>query len=144
MNRYFEEITIGEEATAEQVRTITESDISTFAGLTGDFHPIHMSTPFARDETQFTGRIAHGNMISAITESIIAEENHRAFSYGHDNTRFVRPVYPGDTLSVRREVIDTEEYDEKYGRVVYEYEATNQSGETVLVDHHTMLVQKRP
>lgn len=142
--RYFEEIAVGETASFDDVRTITEADIANFAGLTGDFHPIHMSAEFAREETQFEGRIAHGQMIADITESIAAEENRRCFSYGHDGTRFVNPVYPGDTLSARREVVETAVRDEEYGRVVYEYEATNQDGETVLVDTHTMLVERRP
>lgn len=141
--RYFEEIEVGETASFDRVRTITETDIANFAGLTGDFHPIHMSSEFAAEETQFDGRIAHGQMIADITESIAAEENHHCFSYGHDGTRFVNPVYPGDTLSARREVVETEVYDDEYGRVVYEYEATNQDGETVLVDKHTMLVKRR-
>lgn len=142
--RYFDEIEVGETASFDSVRTITEADIANFAGITGDFHPIHMSDEFAAEETMFDGRIAHGQMIADITESIAAEENRRCFSYGHDGTRFVKPVYPGDTLSARREVVEKETYDEEYGRVVYEYEATNQNGQTVLVDRHTMLVEQHP
>lgn len=142
--RYFEELEVGESASFPNARTITESDIANFAGLTGDFHPIHMSEEFATEETQFGGRIAHGQMIADITESIAAEENHYCFSYGHEGTRFVKPVYPGDTLSASRELVDTEGYDEEYGQAVYKYEATNQDGETVLVDRHLVLVKRRP
>lgn len=142
--RYFEEIEVNETASFDSMRTITETDIANFAGLTGDFHPIHMSDEFASEETQFDGRIAHGQMIADITESIAAEENFHCFSYGHDGTRFVNPVYPGDTLSARREVVEKDVYDEEYGRVVYKYEAANQDGQTVLVDRHTMLVKRRP
>jgi acyl dehydratase len=52
-------------------------------------------------------------------------------------------VYPGDTLSARRELVEKEEYDEDYGRAIYEYETTNQDGETVFVDRHTLLVKRR-
>jgi acyl dehydratase len=141
--RYFETIEIGETASFDRVRTITEADIANFAGLTGDFHPIHMSSEFAERETQFDGRIAHGQMIADITESIAAEENLHAFSFGHDRTRFVNPVYPGDTLSARREAVEKEVYDDDYGRVVFEYETTNQDDVTVLVDRHTMLIKRR-
>ncbi|MFA9517897.1 MaoC family dehydratase [Halopenitus sp. H-Gu1] len=142
--RYFEELEVGESAAFENARTITGADIANFAGVSGDFHPIHMSSEFAREETQFDGRIAHGQLISDVTESIAADENRHAFSYGHDETRFVKPVYPGDTLSPRRELVEKEVYDEDYGRVVYEYETTNQDGEVVFVDRHTMLVKRRP
>lgn len=142
--RYFEELEVGETASYPDARTITEADIANFAGLTGDFHPLHMSSEFARKQTQFDGRIAHGQMIADITESIAMEENMHCFSYGHDGTRFVKPVYPGDTLSPRRELVEKEPYDEDYGRAIYEYETTNQHGETVFVDRHTMLVKRRP
>jgi acyl dehydratase len=142
--RYFEELEVGESASFPDARTITETDIANFAGLTGDFHPIHMSEPFATEQTQFDGRIAHGQMISDLTEAIAMEENLRSFSYGHDGTRFVKPVYPGDTLSARRELVDKEAHDEEYGKAIYEYETTNQHGETVFVDRHTMIVERRP
>jgi 3-hydroxybutyryl-CoA dehydratase len=141
--RYFEELTVGATASFPDARTITEADIVNFAGLTGDFHPIHMSSEFAREETPFDGRIAHGQMISDITESIAMEENMHCFSYGHDSTRFVTPVYPGDTLSARRELVEKADYDDDYGQAIYEYETTNQDGETVFVDRHTLLVKRR-
>jgi 3-hydroxybutyryl-CoA dehydratase len=141
--RYFEEIEIGETYEHENARTISETDIANYAGMTGDFHPIHMSEPFAREETIFDGRIAHGNLVDSIVESLVMEVNHHSFSYGHDNVRFVNPVYIDDTLSASREVIDTEIHDEQFGRVVYKYTATNQYGETVLVNEHTMMVKRR-
>lgn len=141
--RYFEELAVGETASFPDARTITEADIVNFAGLAGDFHPIHMSSKFASEETEFDGRIAHGQMIADITESIAMEENMHCFSYGHDGTRFVGPVYPGDTLSAHRELVEKDGYDEDYGRAIYEYETTNQNGETVFVDVHTVLVKHR-
>ena len=143
-NRYWEEIEVGETWTIEDARTITDADIVNFAGVIADFHPIHLSEKFAREQTEFDGRIAHGNFIAAMSEAVIFDENDYSFSYGHDNIRFVKPVYVGDTISVSREIIEMEEHDENYGKVVYRYETTNQDGETVCVNDHTMVVKREP
>lgn len=141
--RYFEDIETGEEFTVHQVRTITEADLVNFAGLSGDFHPYHMSQPVA-EETDFGGRIAHGNLVFSVAEALVADMNPKSFSYGYDSLRFIKPVFIGDTLTVHREVTETEDYNENLGRVVYAYEVENQAGETVLACEHITLVEKAP
>lgn len=141
-DRYFEEITVGETYELTDQRTITEADILNFAGLSGDFHPYHMSVPVA-EAADFEGRVAHGNLVFSIAEALIADMNPKSFSYGYDNLRFVSPVFIGDTISVTREVIEAEEYNEQYGRVVYAYEVRNQDDETVLACEHITLIQRR-
>ncbi|WP_436926152.1 MaoC family dehydratase [Halosimplex amylolyticum] len=141
-DRYFEEVEEGETYSVEEVRTITEADIVNFAGISGDFHPLHMSTTHA-DDTDFGERLAHGNLVFSIAEALIADMNPKAFSYGYDDLRFVRPVPIGTTLTVHREVVETEEYNEDLGRVVYEYDVENQDGDTVLSCRHITLCEKR-
>lgn len=141
-DRYFEEIETGETYERDGVRTITEADVVNFAGVSGDFHPLHMSVAAAAD-SGFDRRIAHGNLVFSIAEATVADMNPKSFSYGYDNLRFVDPVFIGDTLSVSREIVELEEYDESLGRVVYEYEAENQGGETVLACDHITLVERR-
>lgn len=141
-DRYFEEIEAGETYAVEQVRTITETDIVNFAGISGDFHPLHMSTEHAED-TDFGERLAHGNLVFSIAEALIADMNPKAFSYGYDDLRFVRPVPIGTTISVQREIVETEDYNEDLGRVVYEYEVENEDGETLLACQHITLCEKR-
>jgi len=68
--------------------------------------------------------------------------NPKSFSYGYDTLRFVNPVLIGDTLSVTREVVATEEYSDDLGRVAYEYEVGNEDGETVLACTHITLVER--
>jgi len=81
--------------------------------------------------------------VFVLTEGLVSEINRKALSYGHDNLRYVRPVTIGDTLSARREVLEKTDYDDEMGRILYEYEATNQRDETVMIDNHIMLVRKR-
>jgi acyl dehydratase len=133
--RYFEEIDVGETYTVERQRTITETDVVNFAGISGDFHPYHMSTEIVKD-TPFDGRIAHGVLVFAIAEALVADQNPRSFTYGHEGLRYPTPTLIGDTLTVHREVVDREEYNDEYGKVVYEYVAENQDDEIVFVCKH--------
>jgi acyl dehydratase len=139
--RYFEEIEEGETYTVEDARTITEADVVNFAGLSGDFHPLHMSKTVG-ENSDFGERIAHGNLVFSVAESLIADMNPRSFSYGYDSLRFVNPVPIGATLTVSREVIETEDYNDSLGKVVYEYVAKDENDETVLSCQHITLVEK--
>jgi acyl dehydratase len=141
--RYFEEIEEGESFTVDAARTITEADIVNFAGLSGDFHPYHMSTTVA-DDSDFGERIAHGNLVFSVAEALVADMNPRSVSYGYDSLRFVKPVPIGTTLTVHREVVETEPYNDDLGRVVYAYEVEDQSGTTLLACKHITLVERRP
>jgi acyl dehydratase len=140
--RYFEAVGVGDEFTVEDVRTITESDVNTFAGLSADVHPIHMSEPYAADHPVLEGRVVHGTLVFAIVSSWAAGIVLTRLSYGYDNLRFVKPVYIGDTLSIQSEVLETVDHDEQFGKVTERYEATNQNDEVVLVADHISLVEK--
>jgi acyl dehydratase len=148
--RYFDDVEEGEQFTVEDARTITEADVANFAGLTGDFYPLHLSEPHAA-KTRFGERVVPGNLVFVLTEGIVCgafpmgytHGVHGVASYGHDHLRFVEPVTIGDTLSVSAEVLDTEPYDERSGLVRYEYRTRNQNGDVVLVDEHLSLKQRR-
>lgn len=141
-DRYFEEINGNETYSLQNHRTITESDIVNFAGISGDFHPYHMSKE-KMASSDFEGRIAHGALVFSIVEAMIADMNPKSFTYGHDNIRFPEPVYIGDTLSATRVIETLEDYNDDYGKVEYNYEGTKETGETVLVDTHITLVEKK-
>lgn len=141
--RYFEDFEVGFVRTSPS-RTITESDIVTHAGHTGDFFPHHVDSEFAAN-TPFGQRIAHGTMVFAIGIGLAASEiNPAAFSYGHDRLRFVRPVMIGDTIHTRVTVLkkDDDPKRAEVGRVTERCEVLNQRGETVLVSDHIRIVER--
>lgn len=141
---FFEDYNIGDVRTTTG-RTITETDIVLHAGQTGDFYPHHMDAEWCKGQS-FGQRIAHGTLVFSVGVGMTAGEvNPEAFSYGYDRVRFVRPVFIGDTISVRVKIQDKREHP-KYpesGLVVELCEIVNQRDELVLVSEHLLMVKKR-
>jgi 3-hydroxybutyryl-CoA dehydratase len=123
-------------------RTVAESDIYLFAGLTGDYAPNHMDEAFMRT-TRYGRRIAHGALIVGFmsrASTMIAERapaDHPLFpvSLGYDRIRLVAPVFIGDTITVRYEVTS---FDTDTSRSLGRVTVTNEAGETVAVAEHVM------
>jgi 3-hydroxybutyryl-CoA dehydratase len=131
-------------------RTLTETDIINYAGLTGDWHPIHTDAEYARG-APFGERIAHGLLVLAVGstlifrlgEYVVFPKTFIAF-YGMDAVRFVGPVKIGDTLHCEAEVTALEVKDEKRGILVCRNAIKNQRGEDVVVYDTRALVGRRP
>lgn len=142
VERFYEDYEVGEERTTLG-RTITEADIVLHAGQTGDFYPHHMDAEWCATQS-FGQRIAHGTLIFSVGVGMTAGDiNPRAFSYGYDRLRFVKPVNIGDTITCR--VVIAEKRDHKrpnLGFVVERLEVVNQRQETVLVCDHLLLAER--
>ncbi|MCU1524083.1 MAG: dehydratase [Microbacteriaceae bacterium] len=143
---WFEEYEIGSSRQSHG-RTVTEADIVTHAGQTGDFYPHHMDAEFAK--TLPGGqRMAHGTLILSMAVGMLAGEiNDQAMSYGYDRVRFVKPVHIGDTITSRSEIIALREhakYPETLGIADERVEVVNQRGEVVLAFVHIYVVNKKP
>ncbi|KZE40290.1 dehydratase [Bhargavaea cecembensis] len=142
-DKYYEEINVGEEWDSKG-RTITETDIVNFAGVSGDFYPLHMDREYAKN-TPFGKPIAHGMLVLSVatglmnlTPGIIA-----AF-YGMDKIRFVRPTFIGDTIKVRMKASDKQERNNGTGVIACKTEIINQNGDTVIAGTLRMLVNRVP
>lgn len=145
MKQYWEEYEIGYTRTSTG-RTITESDIVIHAGQTGDFYPHHMDAEFAKS-TPFGQRVAHGTLVLSVGVGMLANEiNDAAFSYGYDRVRFIAPVFIGDTIISKAEIVAKREYaksPEKYGIVDEQVTVTKQSGEVVIAFVHVYMVERK-
>ncbi len=144
MNKTFDEYQL-DETLISRTRTITEADIVAFAGLSGDFHELHMSEEFAK-RGPFGKRIAHGALIFSISTGLTiqmgASEHIIAF-YGLDKLRFVKPVFIGDTLHVKKRVVELTPKDDQRGVVAFETTVLNQQHEPVVVYIDRVLVKRR-
>ncbi|MCC9620388.1 hypothetical protein LPB41_01680 [Thalassospira sp. MA62] len=127
-------------------RTITETDFVVHAGHSGDFFPHHLDEEFCKT-LPFGRRIAHGTMVFTIGVGLTATIiNPVAFSYGYDRLRFVKPVFIGDTIKSKVEIIEKEVMEKRpgYGRVIERLTVTKQNDETVLVADHIYMVEMQP
>ena len=115
------------------------------AGQTGDFYPHHMDAEWCRTQP-FGQRIAHGTLIFSVGVGMTAGEiNPKAFSYGYDRLRFIRPVFIGDTIRVRVTIKEKRETPKRpqQGMVVEACEVFNQRGEVVLACEHLLMVNRK-
>ncbi|TJZ69773.1 MaoC family dehydratase [Chitiniphilus eburneus] len=104
MSYTFEELYVG--LKAEYRKTVTETDVVLFAGLTGDNNPMHIDEEFA-SATRFGGRIIHGMLTSALLSSVIGMKlPGPGCIYMGQNLRFLKPVKIGDTVTALAEVIE--------------------------------------
>ncbi|MCX5774834.1 MAG: MaoC family dehydratase, partial [Firmicutes bacterium] len=122
----FQEIQIGD--FAESSKTVSESDIYLYAGITGDFNPAHVNEAYAKG-TRFGTRIAHGMLMAGFVSSLLGTELPGAGSiYMGQEVKFLAPVHIGDTITARVEVVEL--IDGK--RVKLRTSCTNQFGVMVL------------
>jgi acyl dehydratase len=115
---------------------VSESDVYLFAGITGDLHPNHVNEEYCR-ATPLGHRVAHGALIIGYmsmgsTRALDGFET-PVVSLGYDHVRLTKPVYIGDTVTVRYTITGI---DPERQRVIADVVVTNQRGETVAVATH--------
>lgn len=122
----------------EFAKTVTETDVTLFAGITGDFAPHHINEEYMRSRPQGR-RIAHGALTLSLTSSaaakLCAEKGLTALSYGYDRVRFLAPVFLGQTATVHYEVTEVNEAKQ----VAYcEMRVTTDDGRLCMVGTHLL------
>jgi 3-hydroxybutyryl-CoA dehydratase len=119
-------------------KTVSESDVYLFAGITGDLDANHVDEEFA-SRTSLGGRVAHGALIlgysSAASTRILDDFERPMVSVGYNRVRFLKPVRLGDTITVDYVIASV---DPERDRIVSKIEVTNQRGETVCIADHIM------
>ena len=130
-------------------KTVSESDVYLFAGITGDLAPNHVDEEFMR-ATPYGRRIAHGALLIGFmsTASTMIVERHGGLaqgetpvSLGYDRIRFIAPVFLGDTIAVTYTIA---EVDPARRRSRSKIEVRNQQGETVAVAEHILKWVPKP
>jgi 3-hydroxybutyryl-CoA dehydratase len=99
---YFEELSVGQVGVF--AKTVTEADIVAFAGVSGDFNPVHINEEFAKD-TVFKGRIAHGMLSAAFISTVFGTRlPGPGCIYVSQSLKFKAPVRIGDTVTAKVEL----------------------------------------
>ena len=126
LGKSYDELQIGEEASFS--KTITETDVYLFAGISGDFNPMHVNEEFAK-LTPFKTRIAHGALPQSLIAPVLGMKLPGLGTVAVEiNCRFKAPTFFGDTITASARV--TEKIEEKrWVRMALTW--TNQRGETI-------------
>ena len=147
-SKYFEDLKIGERAVTAG-RTITEADIVNFAGLSGDYNPIHVDESYSKSGP-FGKRIAHGLLVLSIASGLFTQcEMNAAIKRNliallEIRARFLKPVFIGDTIHVEAEVKDKRETSKSdRGIILLERAVLNQDGEVVQICETPLMIRRR-
>ena len=131
-----------------QRRTITEADVSTFAGLSGDFNPLHVDETFAA-QGPFGRRVVHGLLVLSIATGLRQQSGVfygvvRAFAEVK-SWRFLKPVFMGDTVMVVTTVVEARPTSKPgQGIVEQRVDVVNQDGEIVQSGIFVTMIAGRP
>ncbi len=144
---YWEEWEIGAE-NETSARTVTEADIVIYAGLSGDYNPLHVDEEYCK-KTQFGGRIAHGPLVYGIAAGLLFQlhlyDDTMIALLGFEDLRFTKPVKPGDTIHVRVKVLEKRETSRPdRGVMKRQLQVLNQRGEVVQESIQNILLKRKP
>lgn len=121
------------------VKTITETDVYLYAGITGDFNPAHINQ-VESEKTMFKGRIAHGMLTAGLISAVLGTKLPGPGTiYLGQELKFTKPVRFGDTIKAEAEIIEI--IPEK-NRLKLKTTCTNQNNEVVLEGVATVLAPK--
>jgi acyl dehydratase len=147
LGAYFEDIEVGQRLVTRG-RTITEADIVMFAGLTGDYNPMHTNDEYMKGH-MLGRRVAHGvlTLSYAVGQAYqlgFMERTVLAFR-GIDGWKFSQPVFVGDTIHVEITVVEKKEARRLGGGMVtFDVKIVNQEGKTVQSGTWSVLIASRP
>lgn len=131
------ELKLGDKASFE--KTITETDVYLYAGITGDLNPAHINEEYAKN-TMFEGRIGHGMLTAGLISAVLGMKLPGPGTiYMGQELRFTAPVRIGDTIKAEVEVI---EMIEEKNRIKLRTTCTSQSNDVVLNGIATVMPPK--
>ena len=128
-------------------RTITESDIGAFAGLTGDYNEIHTSEEFSK-KGYFGKRIAHGLLGLSIASGLATRMGFMSTTvemFRSVEWEFTAPIFIGDTVRIEAEVVELKAFPRlKNGRVIFKVSLLNQRDEVTQRGTWSVMVKSKP
>jgi acyl dehydratase len=141
VDKFWNEIEVGESTGLSRGRTVTETDVVQFMMLTGNWVEIHSNVEFAKD-TPFGQRLVQGSLVLAMSQGLFTTGRSVAAFYGLDKLRFTKPVFIGDTIKVECILLSKADKNEQFGLATWEMRVSNQHGDVVQQAEYTFLNYK--
>ena len=141
---FYEDLNVGDEDQSTG-RTVTETDVVSFAGLSGDFNNMHIDEEFAK-KTVFGTRVAHGLCVLSIASGLWFTMPRLATIafMGLEDWRFSDAVKFGDTIRITRNLVEKREHKRpNMGFLVFEVNVHNQDNKIVQKGKWVILVQRK-
>jgi acyl dehydratase len=142
---YFEEFETGQ-TLHTAARTITETDIVNFAGLSGDYNQIHTNAVYAGQDT-FGRRVAHGLLVQSIATGLAVQSGFiegTVLAFRELDCKFSLPIFIGDTIHVEIEITEKKHFPRlNGGNVMMKYSVLNQEGRVVQRGNWVMLIKSK-
>jgi acyl dehydratase len=142
---YFDDFTLDEEYVSPG-RTITETDVIMFAGLSGDYNQLHTNIEVAKSSV-FGQRLAHGALIFSMVTGLINRMGvieGTAIALTSFSWKFSKPVFIGDTIWAHLKAIKKRAVGAEAGMVIAQITVVNQKDEVVESGELTVMVKRRP
>ena len=123
--KHWDDIHVGDRETF--TKTMTQTDVTLWVGLTGDMNPVHIDREYA-SSTRFKDVIVPGLMVAGLISTVMTKATFGSV-YSSQSLKFLKPVYVGDTVTAVATVVD--KLEEKH-RVVVKTECFNQRDELLI------------
>lgn len=144
LDKYFDELTVGDVFAGTRGRTVTETDIALFSSVSGDWSPLHNDAEFAA-EGPFGTRIAHGLLLVSMMTGMAPISGAAVVAlYGFDRVRFINPVMLGDTITYTSRVSGLTPKGTARGLADLDFEINNQRGQLCVAGTIKILLHRTP
>lgn len=145
--KYFEDFKVGEEQITGG-RTMTEADIRLFIGCSDNTHPVHVDNEYCKAFPAIQRPIIQGVLTLGVADGFMAKEvsptKVPSVHYGHEKIRYIKPVYPGDTIHCKFKVTDKQVKNDVFGIITWDVWVINQKEETVLYHIDKQYIGRKP
>jgi acyl dehydratase len=144
LDKYFDQLAVGDEFAGTRGRTVTETDIALFSSVSGDWNPLHNDAAFAA-EGPFGTRIAHGLLVVSMMTGMAPISGQAVVAlYGFEKVRFVHPVLLGDTITYRSRISGLQPKGDGRGLADLDFEIYNQHENVCVAGTIKILLHRTP
>lgn len=144
LDKYFDELAVGDVFPGTRGRTITEADLALFSAVSGDWSPLHNDADFAA-KGPFGTRIAHGLLVVSMMTGLAPISGQAVVAlYGFDRVRFVNPVLLGDTITYTSRISGLQPKGDGRGLADLEFQICNQHQNVCVAGTIKILLHKTP